>query len=934
MAKEGFRSGFYSLRFSCLEFASLGDDELQRGEMGTLSGILHAGMSFGARASGARSRGGNFWEMDFLPYGELFQQLAKGGFVLIALAVVAVLAFRGSEGRANIRNNKAKNNRPRRSRHNELGSGDLAVKSQIQKWITRDDDLDTLLPVKDIKGGDGIALKQGCLVIPPEERNRHVLIIAKTGSGKTTRAILPVLFNDCLCPTRSTIVLDSKPEMWDKLVGITRKYNPEKRVLLFNPLDMARGLSWNILAKIDTDTDAKLIANTIISATDNPASKSDSPFFRNNALSLLNSVMVGLLMDKEEKLSMPRVHQLVNGGMENLCKWIEAHPEALRNSKTFVDLARSGSQNADTIMSELGMRLSAWDLSAIRATTALDELDLESLIAHPTLLVIELRESELEMLRPMANVIVVEMLRYLTKRAETFPGGKLPRPIGIVIDEFASALGRLPDIHVKLNTLRSRNVSIFAAIQSINQIKANYDRDADSVLSGFSTKIFMPTLDFQDAEWASKESGTMTVRYNLASVGKNKRLIDYFATKNDNTQEQVQQRAVLTPDEIGRPADNAATFFMPNTPVFQGHLVPYYEVPSLTQRLEAAKGIDFKLREKPIEFIDELPVVTATEVAPTQSPEEIRKAFDEVRVAVSYDAADPISKEWWGNLEKLNERSPAAVFNLGQQLTRRNLPLAEFYSIYATSGIDNVDDLMRSIDERLMQELRVRLGFDIANQHAKDWWVSFEEANKVNTVVVIELGQELLRRNVGIEDFFSAYVHSDCNSVPEILQLLDHLIAQKQAEVIAAQMQQYQSPVASSPDHSAATEIADSAGPFGSPSLGSQIEVDSYSVRAAEVPSFGGPLEPSTVAAPLSETPLSPSSSASAGSGEPINSAPLKKDRHKQAVRSVHVDSYLEMGKELLDLGKVEDFHKLIDLAKNDANFPAEMLPLLQEMIG
>ena len=233
--------------------------------------------------------------------------------------------------------------------------------------------------------------------------------------------------------------------------------------------------------------------------------------------------MVGLLNDNDEVLSMPRVHQLANGGMENLCKWLETHPQAIRNSKTFVDLARSGSQNADTIMSELGMRLAAWDLTAIRATTALDELDLESLIAEPTLLIVELRESELEMLRPLANVVVVEMLRYLTKRAETFPGGKLPRPIGLVIDEFASALGRLPDIHVKLNTLRSRNVSIFAAIQSIAQIKSNYDREADSVLAGFSTKIFMPTLDFQDSEWASKESGTMTVRFNVNSMGKNKR---------------------------------------------------------------------------------------------------------------------------------------------------------------------------------------------------------------------------------------------------------------------------------------------------------------------------------------------------------------------------------------------------------------------------
>jgi type IV secretory pathway TraG/TraD family ATPase VirD4 len=159
--------------------------------------------------------------------------------------------------------------------------------------------------------------------------------------------------------------------------------------------------------------------------------------------------------------------------MKPLCDWLEAHPQALRTSRTFVELARSGSQNADTIMSELGMRLSAWDLSTIRATTAQNELDVEDLISKPTLFIVELRESELEMLRPMANVIVIELLRFLTKRAESMPGVTLPRPVSFVIDEFASALGRLPDIHVKLNTLRSRNVSIVAAIQSIVQVKAN-----------------------------------------------------------------------------------------------------------------------------------------------------------------------------------------------------------------------------------------------------------------------------------------------------------------------------------------------------------------------------------------------------------------------------------------------------------------------------
>lgn len=510
--------------------------------------------------------------------------------------------------------------RPKRSKNNELGSGDLATSEQVLQWTRATGKPgDTKLKVEGLRGAQGVALPQGELIIPREERNRHVLIIAKTGGGKTTKMIKPILYSDCLCPDRSTIVIDSKPEMWRSFAGMTRKYNPDKEILLFNPLDRARSLSWNILGKVEDDTDAKLIANTVIMATDQPGAKSDSPFFRNNALAILNAIMVGLLHDPNDMLSMPRVHELVQSGIKPLCNWLESHPHAYRNTRTFIELVRAGSQNADTIMSELSMRLSAWDLSAIRATTAFPELDLETLIQKPTLFIVELRESELEMLRPMANVIVVEVLRFLTKRAEQCPGLKLPRPVGLVIDEFASALGRLPDIHVKLNTLRSRNVSICAAIQSTAQIKANYADDADSVLAGFSTKILMPPLDLVDSEWGSKESGQMTIRFKTMSKGQNKKLTEFFASKNDGTQEQVQQRPVLTPDEIGRPTDNINTFFMPNTPVFQGYLVPYYKDKMMNARLsefEHDESTDLKLRTEPIAFEEKLPEAPPAEGQP------------------------------------------------------------------------------------------------------------------------------------------------------------------------------------------------------------------------------------------------------------------------------------------------------------------------------
>lgn len=623
--------------------------------------------------------------------------------------------------------------RPTRSRSNELGSGDFATTEQIARWMRINGKGDTVLHCTELRGSEGTAFPQGKLVIPCEERNKHILAIAKTGSGKTSKLILPVLYNDCLDPDRSTIVIDSKPEMWGKLAAMTRKYNPNKRIMLFNPLDRARSLSWNLLSKIEDDTDCKLIANTIIMATDNPSAKSDSPFFRNNALSILNAIMVGLLHDPNETLSMPRIHELVQSGMKPLCDWLEAHPQALRTSRTFVELARSGSQNADTIMSELGMRLSAWDLSAIRATTAQDELDVEDLISKPTLFIVELRESELEMLRPMANVIVVELLRFLTKRAESLPGTRLPRPVSFVIDEFASALGRLPDIHVKLNTLRSRNVSIVAAIQSIVQVKANYGDDADSVLAGFSTKICMPTLDIQDAEWASKESGQMTIRFQTASKGSNRKIIEFFASRNDGTQEQVQQRAVLTPDEIARPTDNICTFFFPQTPVFQGHLVPYFKNKEMSERLHEfdKEGQQLKLRESPIEYDETAISVAAPAAAATPgglppgisntkgwTDEQVRTKLDEVRKTLDWDNTTGSARKWWEAFESENKHRLALVLRLAEELANRKATITEFFLAYVYSNTDNIQANLHYLDYTRLKKEEERKKREAAQQAA------------------------------------------------------------------------------------------------------------------------------------------------------------------------------------------------------------------------
>jgi hypothetical protein len=269
-------------------------------------------------------------------------------------------------------------------------------------------------------------------------------------------------------------------------------------------------------------------------------------------------------------------------------------------------------------------------------------------------------------------------------------------------------------------------VSIVAAIQSTAQVKANYQDDSDSVLAGFSTKIFLPPLDLVDAEWASKESGQMTIRFQTQSTGANRKMIEIFASRNDGTQEQVQQRAVLTPDEIGRPTDNISTFFMPNTPVFQGHLIPYFKIPEMLKRLQEFDSDDkeLKLRTSPIEYEETAPVAAAQSgggpggaAASTNglppgitnttgwSAEQIDKKLAEVKKNLDWDNTTGSARKWWDAFENENKTRMPLVVRLAEELQVRKATITEFFLAYVYSNTDNIQANLSYLDyTRLKKE--------------------------------------------------------------------------------------------------------------------------------------------------------------------------------------------------------------------------------------
>ena len=177
-------------------------------------------------------------------------------------------------------------------------------------------------------------------------------------------------------------------------------------------------------------------------------------------------------------------------------------------------------------------------------------------------------------------------------------------PLNVHLDDFAAAIGKIPGMGQHLNLLRSHDVRMLAAIQSLTQIEHFYGSEAGSVIAGFSTKIFKSPVELSDAEWASRHSGTCTVQSIEVTQEYDPSCRDGWQTVSRSIR--PVSRPVLLPDEVRMAPDHflygrASTVVLPDVPVFQAWFRPAYETDGLAQPIAQARKRPRKksLRRRP-----------------------------------------------------------------------------------------------------------------------------------------------------------------------------------------------------------------------------------------------------------------------------------------------------------------------------------------------
>jgi len=595
---------------------------------------------------------------------------------------------------------EAKPRRPRRHPDAVHGAARLAQAADLERWMCApagDPHATTLTRwsplVEDPDAPLGLGvLWNRSLVFSEFERNRHILIVGQPGSGKTTAFVMPLLFADLADRERSLIVFDAKGELLPFLHRAAAARGREHELVVINFGDRTHSAGWNPLQDLPRDPQELeaatfALAHTLCWATEVRPDSRDSIFFIASAINLIAGIMQGLSTDKREQPSFARVREVLELPRDALLEWVRAHAE-MPGLANFLAYIKSSSWNAETILADAVMRLSAWRDQDLAAVTSVAEFDFDALIERPTILVVEMREADVPRLRPVWNLFCQSLIDHLTRRAARAPGCRLPRPVSLILDEFASSLGRLPNFETAVNTLRGPRVSVVAAVQSLGQIGYLYQAARDVVLAGFNTKIFLPGLERIDAEYAAALAGTMSAELLVEFEEPDPRRRGEW--KRVSRQRTSTARALFFPEEIARPPQHfmlgaPATFFLPQTPPCQAFVLRAFELPGTAEVLRSLEREplgDALLRPEPLGVPGGRAPRPPRALGQTVPEPVLRARVQRLKGELCFERASPTARDWWLACEARHAQQAAELLRLLEGLKEHAVTLEELHAAH------------------------------------------------------------------------------------------------------------------------------------------------------------------------------------------------------------------------------------------------------------
>ena len=400
------------------------------------------------------------------------------------------------------------------------------------RWGTRKD----IEPYMDEKFQNNILLTQterltmnGRPANPKYARNKNVLVIGGSGSGKTRFYVKPNLMqmhsSYCVTDPKGTIVIECGKMLEDNGYEIK----------ILNTINFKKSMKYNPFAYIRSEKDILKLVQTIISNTKGEGEKAGEDFWV-KAEKLYYTALIGYIWyeaPREEKNFATLLDMIdaseVREDDETYMNPIDRLFEALEKRepthfavKQYKKYKLAAGKTAKSILISCGARLAPFDIRELRELMSEDELELDTLGDRKTALFVIISDTD-DTFNFVVSIMYSQLFNLLCDKADDVYGGRLPVHVRCLLDEFAN-IGLIPKFEKLIATIRSREISASIILQAQSQLKAIYKDNVDTIVGNCDSTLFLGGKEKTTLKELSETLGKETIDlYNTSETRSNQK---------------------------------------------------------------------------------------------------------------------------------------------------------------------------------------------------------------------------------------------------------------------------------------------------------------------------------------------------------------------------------------------------------------------------
>ena len=362
---------------------------------------------------------------------------------------------------------------------------------------------------------------------PKFARNKNVLVIGGSGSGKTRFFVKPNLMQ----MTTSYCVTDPKGTILVECGKMLQKGG--YKICSLNTINFKKSMHYNPFAYIRSEKDILKLVNVIIANTKGDGEKSGEDFWV-KAERLLYCALIGYIYYEapEEEKNFITLLDLINASEareddENykspvdmlFDRLAEREPEHFA-VKQYVKFKQAAGKTLKSILISCGARLAPFDIKELRDLMEYDELELDTLGDEKTALFVIISDTD-DTFNFVVAIMYSQLFNLLCDKADNEYGGRLPVHVRCLLDEFSN-IGQIPKFEKLISTIRSREISACIILQAQSQLKAIYKDNADTIIGNCDTTLFLGGKEKSTLKELSETLGKETIdMYNTSETRSN-----------------------------------------------------------------------------------------------------------------------------------------------------------------------------------------------------------------------------------------------------------------------------------------------------------------------------------------------------------------------------------------------------------------------------